>query len=84
VLLALISINLAMFNLLPIAPLDGSHILSALLPVESARKYDRFMAQYGMFIFLGFIFVGGSLLRTIVGPISKFIFGLLTGIGFPF
>lgn len=82
--LASISIGLAMFNLLPISPLDGSHILSALLPIDAARKYDRFMAQYGMFVFLGLIFVGGNLLSLILLPIIRFLFGLLTGINFPF
>ena len=82
--LASISIGLAMFNLLPISPLDGSHILSALLPIDAARKYDQFMAQYGMFVFLGLIFVGGNLLSLILLPIIRFLFGLLTGINFPF
>jgi len=42
-----ISIGLAVFNLIPIAPLDGSHILSSLLPYEQAKHYDRVMGQYG-------------------------------------
>ena len=77
--LTLISIGLAVFNLIPIAPLDGSHILSALLPYEQARQYDRIMGQYGMLIFLGLIFFGGNLLPAILGPPRAFLWLLFTG-----
>ena len=35
------------FNLIPVHPLDGSKILSALLPIDVAVQYDRFVGQYG-------------------------------------
>lgn len=78
--LTLISIGLAVFNLLPVAPLDGSHILSALLPYELARKYDYFMAHYGLLIFLGLIFLGGGILSAILGPPSYLLWHLFTGL----
>lgn len=37
----LINIFLALFNLLPIPPFDGSHIVEGLLPLRAARAYDR-------------------------------------------
>lgn len=77
--LTLISIGLAIFNLLPIAPLDGSHILSALLPYEQAAAYNRFMGQFGMLIFLGLIFLGRGLLSDILGPPRWFLWKLFTG-----
>jgi Zn-dependent protease len=49
---------LAIFNLIPIPPLDGSHILFSLLPF----KYSRFkisLTQYGVFVLIFFIFFGG-------------------------
>ena len=46
----LININFGIFNLLPIPPLDGSHVLRQLLPDELAEKYDD-LQQYS-FIFL--------------------------------
>ncbi|MEZ4742855.1 MAG: site-2 protease family protein [Bdellovibrionota bacterium] len=51
---ALILINciLALFNLLPIPPLDGGAVLGGLLPVKVSRLMDRFIAPYGMFILI--------------------------------
>jgi Zn-dependent protease len=52
-----INILLAIFNLIPIPPLDGSHILFDLLP----RSYDKvriFLTQWSMFFLLVFIFWG--------------------------
>jgi Zn-dependent protease len=77
--LTVISIGLAVFNLIPIAPLDGSHILSSLLPYEQARHYDRVMGQYGMLIFMALIFLGGSILPAILGPPRAFLWHLFTG-----
>lgn len=46
-----------LFNLLPIAPLDGSHILFALLPAKY-NQFKIFLQQYGLFILIAFIFIG--------------------------
>ncbi len=47
-----------MFNLLPIPPLDGSHILFSFLP-ERFNRIRMVLAQYGFFILIFFIFFGG-------------------------
>jgi len=46
-----INIILGMFNLLPVPPLDGSHVLAYLLPYPLSLRYQR-MARYGMLIIL--------------------------------
>lgn len=61
-----VSINLFLmiFNLLPIPPLDGSRVISALLPPKLAYYYSR-LEPYGLFILLGLIFIGA--LNQLVG-----------------
>jgi Zn-dependent protease len=48
----LINIFLALFNLLPIPPFDGSHIVEGLLPREAARVYERLRPFGLMLVFL--------------------------------
>ncbi len=79
--ITIISIGLAVFNLIPVPPLDGSHIVSALLPIEAAKRYDRFVGQYGMFLFLLLIILPGSPLGIILGPPRDLLFKLFTGMG---
>lgn len=69
-----LNLGLAIFNLLPLPPLDGSKILRGLLP----RKYDSTLQQiegYGPFILLFLVFTG--LLHNIIGPIWAFFYNIL-------
>ncbi len=50
----IINVVLAMFNLLPLPPLDGSWILSRFLPPEARARYEN-LRRYGMFIVIGFL-----------------------------
>ncbi len=56
-LLTIVSINLmlAYFNLLPIFPLDGSHVVAGLLSYTKARAYEIFMHRYGILLLIGFL-----------------------------
>lgn len=78
--IVMVSIGLALFNLIPIPPLDGSHILSAILPYESAKKFDMFAAQFGMFLFLALFLLPGNLFGHIIGPPAGFLWKVFTGI----
>jgi len=69
-----INILLAMFNLIPVPPLDGSHILFALLP-NSSRNLKIFLKQYGIFILLFIIFFAFPYIIVII----NWIFNLITG-----
>lgn len=65
-----ISINLILLvlNLLPIPPLDGSHVLSALLPPALAWQYNR-IAPFG-FVVLLVLLISGLLTPILMGPYS--------------
>lgn len=70
------NINFAIFNMLPIPPLDGSHILRNLLPYELARQYEN-LERYS-FIFL-IIILATPVLSYIFVPLQRFIFGIMKG-----
>ena len=56
----LLNFVLAVFNLLPIPPLDGSHVVANLLPRPAAYAY-RSMGQYGLLIVFLMLFIPGVL-----------------------
>ncbi len=75
-----INVGLAIFNLLPIPPLDGSKILVGFLPKTWGIKVEEELRQYGtiLLIILIFPFFGGaSLAIKIIWPIINSILNLL-------
>ncbi|OGH87369.1 MAG: hypothetical protein A2206_03720 [Candidatus Magasanikbacteria bacterium RIFOXYA1_FULL_40_8] len=68
------NVLLAVFNLVPIPPLDGSKILYAILP-DSMWKVKQMLEQYGFFILLIFIFFFFHL----ISPIIQFLYLLFVG-----
>jgi len=68
------NIILAIFNLVPIPPLDGSKILYALLP-DSAYKVREFLEKNGFWLIIFFLFFGFQLIQ----PIISFVYRLLVG-----
>lgn len=76
-LISLISLNviLAVFNLVPVYPLDGEKILAGLLPPRTAAEYQSIMRQYGTIILIFMLLpLGGT------SPISALISPVITSI----
>ncbi len=71
-----INIFLALFNLIPIPPLDGSHILAILLPPELQRLYHH-LDQLGFILILILFYTGvmGALLMPLYRAIAVFLLG---------
>jgi Zn-dependent protease len=77
--LTAISIMLALFNLIPLGPLDGHHIVEALLPYPQLVRY-RQLNRYGIIILLAIMFLVPGVLDSIVfGPAHE-LARLLTGV----
>lgn len=79
-LLILINISLAVFNLLPIPPLDGSKIFLNLLPQDKSLQWQETFDRYGFILLIILIFlpIGGTpIFQTIMSPIVKFFLALL-------
>lgn len=55
-----LNLLLGLFNLIPIPPLDGSHVLYHLLPPDLGARYRR-AGRYGMLLFVALFFVPGAL-----------------------
>jgi len=69
-----INILLALFNLLPVPPLDGSHILFTFLP-PGFEKLKIFLSQFGIFILIFLILFLSRYLFLIINLIFNFIVG---------
>jgi Zn-dependent protease len=71
-----INIILALFNLIPIPPLDGSHVLSILLPRELARLYD-YLQPVGFVLILILFYTGilWAILMPLYRQIALFLLG---------
>jgi Zn-dependent protease len=79
-LLIVINISLALFNLLPVPPLDGASILVWLLPKNLSFEFEQNIKQYGtvLLIFIVFpLFGGRSIASIVISPVIELILQVL-------
>jgi Zn-dependent protease len=74
-----VNVSLGIFNLLPIPPFDGSHIVEGLLPLRAAIAYSR-LRPYGMPLMLVLLLVlplilGFSIVSQVIGPPFMWVAG---------
>lgn len=68
------NVVLAIFNLMPIPPLDGSKILYAILP-DSAYKVREFLERYSIFLLFFFIFFAFEIIRPVIEVVFRVMIG---------
>lgn len=83
--LIIISLNvgLALFNMIPFPPLDGSKVLLALLPGNMAYSVEKFYIQtqqFGMLILMALIWFGGPVISTVLQAPQTALVQLITGL----
>lgn len=76
-----LNVMLAVFNLVPIGPLDGQKILFGLLPRDLAYEYQSIMNRYGTLLLIFFIlpvFGGQAPIVSLISPVIRGVMALLT------
>jgi Zn-dependent protease len=71
----LFNVMLAIFNLLPIPPLDGSAILFRFLSPRQVWQIRPVLAQYGIFILLAIVLLLGRPISTLIGGVARGLVG---------
>lgn len=74
--LLVLNVTLGVFNLIPIPPLDGSHVLEEVLPHQMAQAYEQ-IRPYGFLLLLALLWT--PVLGWIIHPVYSFVFLLLFG-----
>lgn len=78
-LIVVLNVWLALFNLLPLPPLDGSKVLFSVLPYQF-RSIQYALEQYGMVLLFGFIILAPGIISYVLWPIVEKLFLIITGL----
>ena len=71
-----LNIFLMLFNFIPVAPLDGSHVLLDLVSPRTAMELRTFMNQYGIMLLVVVVLLAGRVIYPIMAPIGNFLLGV--------
>lgn len=79
--LIFVNVSLALFNLIPIYPLDGGKIMRALLPTQASLEYEDVMERYGTVILIMMVFPwagGQSAVSALLSPVMNVLLRIFT------
>ena len=70
----------AFFNLIPVPPLDGSRIMSELLPAKQSWQFNEIVDRYAFYILIALVFTGitGMIINPLANGYLRLIQGLLS------
>jgi len=78
ILIIFVNVLLAVFNLIPFPPLDGSKLLFALIPIREETKY--MLERYGLFFLIAFIFLFSGVISFLLINLELLFFRAVVGV----
>ncbi len=71
-----LNLLLMFFNFIPVAPLDGSHVLLDFVSPRRAMELRGYMNQYGIMLLLVVVLLAGRVIFPIMAPVGNFLIGV--------